>query len=54
MGVAKPGAWPAMLEMWTRRLGLLGLALAVLARSQWEMASWEVRIGWVRLMSRRA
>lgn len=57
-GVVKLGVWPAMLLMWTTRLGFVGLTLPAreLAGgfSQREMASWVVRMGWVMLMSRVA
>jgi hypothetical protein len=57
-GTANEGHCPAILEMWTIRLGLLVLALPVLdvgdGFNQRDMASWVVRIGWVRLMSRQA
>jgi hypothetical protein len=57
-GTANDGACPAILEMWTIRLGLLVLTLPVLevedGFNQRLMASWVVRIGWVRLMSRQA
>jgi hypothetical protein len=57
-GIANDGHCPAILEMCTTRLGLLVLALPVFdvedGFSQRLMASWVVRIGWVRLMSRQA
>lgn len=57
-GTAKDGHWPAMLEICTMRFGLLVLALPVLdvedGFSHREIASWVVRIGWVRLISRQA
>ena len=41
-----------MLEMWTIDLGDELFLLE--DERKWEMASWVVRIGWVRLMSRMA
>lgn len=47
-----------MLEMWTIDFGeglfLLLLLLLLEDERKWEMASWVVRIGWTRLMSRLA
>ena len=48
--------WPAMLEMWTIDFGEEGFLFLLVEEEErkWEMASWVVRIGWVRLMSREA
>ena len=66
MGTGRGVSWPAMLEMWTIDFGEGGsFFLFVLfleeeeeedddEERKWEMASWVVRIGWTRLMSRLA
>lgn len=56
MGPGRGDVWPAMEEMW--RIDFGGRGLLVLVESlgewerKWERASWVVRIGWVRFMSR--
>lgn len=61
MGAWKGVTWPAMLEMWTIDLrgGFLWASFRLEEEGEeeerkWEIASWVVRIGWVRLMSRLA
>ena len=62
MGAGSGVRWPAMLEMWMMDLGEGGGGGGGLVvegereeeERKWEMASWVVRIGCVRLMSRMA
>lgn len=64
MGAWSGVTWPAMLEMWTidLREGFLWASFCLEEEEEeeeeeerkWEIASWVVRIGWVRLMSRLA
>lgn len=61
MGWGRGVTWPAMEEMWRIDFGGRGGGLGVVVvggfllgeeERKWERASWVVRIGWVRLMSR--
>lgn len=59
MGAARGVSWPAMLEMWIMDFLFGGVVVVVLLEEEeeerkCEMASWVVRIGCVRLMSRLA
>ena len=61
MGAGRGVVCPAMEEMWRIDFGGLGFGVVVVVESflgewerKWERASWVVRIGWVRFMSRRA